>query len=806
MQGLLGPKVAGMMALTSIMGIALVYCLARFYRGSLLETSERGDKNLECLDISLQAMGGFSWWRLAVASALGLFLELLLIRWVSSEIRIFAYFKNFVLIACFLGFGLGCRFCRRRINLAAMVVPLVALAILIKLPWSALHEMWISLPTIVGAGSEVNIWGVPNVPMDWGQAAVLVSGLCVVAPLFALIAFVFVPIGQIVGWYLENAKNGPKAYTLNVLASIFGIGLYTGLCFAYEPPWVWFFGAGLLLMALLWLQPRLISISAAAFAVCMLFSCFGPGAPSRVYWSPYQKLTLTPSFSDGELTSYELNTNDSWYQHIVNLSPAFVAAHPAMFGDIPPERNAYNLPYRFQPHPKSVLVLGAGAGNDVAAALRNGAQDVVAVEIDPLILKLGRELHFEHPYSSPHVELVTDDARSYLQNTHRKFDLVVFSLLDSHTTSSYFTNIRIDNYVYTEEAFAAAHKLLAPDGIFVVKFLVTVPWIAGRLNALMIHTFGEYPLRVSSHWVYRTAGGTSSEFSQVAQLYLSGSHDRILRALADPDFHHFVQQNGAVSGVVATLTTDDWPYFYQHEPGLPVNVILMSVMVVLIWWGLQLAMMGKAGGQSGNSKGRRHPGKAKVQEGGRFRARILHFFFLGAAFMLLEAQIVSRLALLFGTTWLVNSIAITGLLLLVVAGNLVYMRWNSFPVSVAYSGVFVSIVIGYFFPLDKLFVGSVALRAALAMILLCLPVFFAAIIFIRSFSQADFSGEVLGYNLFGSLAGGLLESLSFWTGLKALLIVAALLYAASALVLKRQHGSLPCPMSRERQVAARPPA
>jgi SAM-dependent methyltransferase len=759
------------------------------------------------LDISLPATGGFSLWRLALASALGLFLELLLVRWVSSEICIFAYFKNFVLIACFLGFGLGCRFCRRRINLAAMVVPLTALAVLIKFPWLNVHTMWTALPKILGTGSEVNIWGVPNLPMDWGVAAMLLIGLAVIAPLFTLIAFVFVPIGQMVGWYLENAPSGVTAYTWNVLASITGIGLYTGLCFAYQPPWVWFLTAGLLMMVLLWRQPLLMTTAGAAFFVCMMFAVLGPDPPARVYWSPYQKLTLSPLYTEGELTSYELKTNDYWYQHIVNLSPSFVAAHAASFENAPVEWNAYNLPYHFQPQPKSVLVLGAGTGNDVAAALRNGAQDVVAVEIDPLILKLGRELHFEHPYSSPRVEQVVDDARSYLQNANRKFDFIVFSLLDSHTTSSHFTNIRIDNYVYTVEAFAAARRLLAPHGVFVVKFMAVTPWIAGRLNGLMQRTFGEEALQIPNPILVQ--GDSSPDFLRPqaeetpAHLYIAGAKDSISKALADPLLQSYIRQNEDLFSSQASLTTDDWPYFYQHEPGLPINVILISLMVVLIWWRLQRTMTGKPEAQGKTAKRTKRP--EKEGDGDRAWLLNLHFFFLGAAFMLLEAQIVSRLALLFGTTWLVNSIAITGLLLLVVAGNLVYMRWNSFPVSVAYAGVFISIVIGYFFPLNKLFVGSVVLRAALAMILLCLPVFFAAIIFIRSFSRAKFSGEVLGYNLFGSLAGGVMESLSFWTGLKALLIVAALLYAASALVLKRQDESMQRPVSPKRQVAALAP-
>ena len=74
---------------------------------------------------------------------------------------------------------------------------------------------------------------------------------------------------------------------------------------------------------------------------------------------------------------------------------------------------------------------------------------------------------------------VNDDARSYVENSSARFDMIVFSLLDSHTTSSYYTNIRIDNYVYTEEALQAAKRLLKPDGVFIVKFQVDTPFIAG---------------------------------------------------------------------------------------------------------------------------------------------------------------------------------------------------------------------------------------------------------------------------------------------------------------------------------------
>src|SRR6266516_625159 len=111
-------------------------------------------------EFSPQTLGGFSYSSLILVSVLGLFLELLLIRWISSEIRIFAYFKNFVLIACFLGFGLGCYLCRRSIVVLALLAPLLFLTLIIHLPWLPLRGVIASLPTLLGATSEVQIWGV----------------------------------------------------------------------------------------------------------------------------------------------------------------------------------------------------------------------------------------------------------------------------------------------------------------------------------------------------------------------------------------------------------------------------------------------------------------------------------------------------------------------------------------------------------------------------------------------------------------------------------------------------------------------
>jgi SAM-dependent methyltransferase len=701
------------------------------------------------LEVPVETLGGFSYRQLVLVSFLGLFVEMLMIRWVSSEVRIFAYFKNFVLVACFLGFGLGCYLCRRRLQLSAIIVPLLLLTVILKSPISPLRRTMSALPQLLGGGVEVHVWGVPAAPTSWGG---MFLAMAVVVPLFAVIATTFIPFGQLVGWCLENAPNGIAAYSVNVLASLAGIAAFTLLCFLYQPPWVWFLVAGIFSLLVFWRYPAGRKALGATFLACVALLAIPDYNNATTYWSPYQKLILQPLYRNGQIDTYALNTNDAWYQKVVNLSPTFVQSHPKEFSPHPVEWNSYNLPYRFYPSPPSVLVLGSGMGNDVAAALRNGAGRVVAVEIDPLILQLGRELHFEHPYQDPRTHVVLDDARSYIQNSHDQFDLIVFSLLDSHTTTSHFTNIRIDNYVYTREAMQRAKRLLKPDGLFIVKFQVDNPWIAGRLFNLMQDAFGQDPIQ------FQSVGG---DYDTSGRFFVGGSREHLAQAASDPALAGYLATHSKMPMQEARLTTDDWPYFYQHEPGLPISVILVSVAVLIICsWFLRQTSGERGGGE-------------------------LHFLFLGAGFMLIEAQIVSKMALLFGTTWVVNAIVVSGLLCLIVAANLFYSSMPRIPLWVPYAGLFLTLALMFSVPVEKLFFTSWLARAIVATLALCVPVFFAGIIFVSSFARVGFRGSALGSNLFGSLLGGLLESFSLWFGLKSLAILAAALYLLSAIFLRR---------------------
>lgn len=726
---------------------------------------------LTALELPDDIITGSSW-QLLVISAAGLFIELLMIRWVSSEITIFAYFKNFVLIACFLGFGLGAYLSRQKINLLALLGPLAYCAVLIKLPWPTLRTLVQRLTLLLGATTEVEVWGVPKLPMNMETIGGLACMLAVVIPLFSMLALVFIPVGQATARMMENARDGILGYSINIVGSLVGVLLYTALCLLYQPPPVWFLFAGVMLLAAFWKAQAVRWAIIAVIGLCVALTAI-PESNSYVsqvtenfettggstIWSPYQKLNYAETRDNGELLAYQLMTNDNWYQYTVNLSDSFILGHQKVFQNVKPEWNAYNMPYHFYRNPPSVLVLGSGMGNDVAAALRNGAGRVTAVEIDPAILKLGKRLHFEHPYADPRVTVVNNDARSYIQNSHDHFDLISFSLLDSHTTSSHYSNIRIDNYVYTREALVAAKKLLNPDGVMVMKFAAK-PFIAGRLRSTVQDVFGTEPVAFGVDQSFNVSPGT---------FFIAGSKERIAAAVQEPGLAHHIATHSDIAMEPAPITTDDWPFFYQQAPGVPTSVILMSIVLVVVCWQLMR---------------RTAVPLSEVA---------WPFFFLGAGFMLLESQIVSRMALLFGTTWVVNSITISGLLALIVAANLLERAGLRLPTPFAYLGLFAAILIAYVVPVSALLSESFSIKLAGAILVLCSPVFFASILFIRMFAAARFSGSALGSNLLGSLVGGMLESLSMWIGLRSLLFIALFLYVAAYAFSLRREATVAAP-------------
>ncbi|MFQ5498430.1 MAG: spermidine synthase [Candidatus Zixiibacteriota bacterium] len=709
--------------------------------------------------------------QLMVVSFLMLFAEIALIRWLSTEIRVLAYVNNLVLLSCFLGIGLGAFYSQRKLQLSFCGFGLAAQLLLVWMPVSfsiagkSLHPFR-DIPLLLSSFTDSVIW----YESETTSTLFLTSlGLISTMVIFVIILLTFIPLGQLLGKLLDEHNNTIAAYSLNVLASIAGVWAFSICSFAYMPAWIWFVVAlASYSLILIWrtYRSRLVFVSVGLFSVAILLLGAFPTQKQNLIettWSPYQKLELYPQKMPNTniQRGYLLNVNNVGYMGMLDLSDKMMRKYPTIF-DISLRRfSQYDIPYLLKKNPEDVLILGAGAGNDASGALRNKAGHVDAVEIDPGIYRLGLQYHPERPYDDPRVNVVIDDARSFLKRSDKLYDIVSFGLLDAHTLSSSFNNMRIDHYVYTLESFREARSHLKEDGILTIAFEAQRPWIKQRLFNLLDEAFGFPPIAFTYPHNLFGWGGT---------IFVTALDRSVITSLiaSDPAVERFVtvrqERLEYASSRLKTvkLTSDDWPYLYLQKPGIPMlHLSIMAIILIMVYAGRVVVF--------------------------RKDVRLdYHFFLLGVAFLLLEFQNISKSSLLFGSTWLVNSFVITGILLLILAANSVVALFKVNKNRLLYILLIASSLVTYFLPLEIFSSLGFWQRAVVVSIILNVPIFFAGMIFVISFKKARSKDVAFGSNLLGAAVGGVLESLSFIVGINALLLIVVASYALSALFLKKK--------------------
>jgi spermidine synthase len=702
-------------------------------------------------------------WAIFLISVLGLFLEMLLIRWIGTEVRIFAYLQNTILVVCFLGLGLGCFTSRQPINLRQTLLPLLILVLLLAIPIS--KEGLAKISDMLSILGDLIIWNYAVKTSSWHTIFNLSIGLALTYFLMLLILDIFIPIGRILGRLMDDHPRTIWAYSVNVAGSLVGVWLFVLLSFFYQPPVVWFliFG-GLVLFFLPKIgRERLVSLAMLAGIVILGWFAGQEWGSLEVAWSPYQKLVLSESrLIETYEGKYLVTVNNTGYQAMLDLSLAHCAADPENF---PPEMNGYSqydIPLRLHPHPQKMLIVGAGSGNDAAGALRHGVKEITAVEIDPAIISLGQRYHPEKPYSSKAVKLVNDDARSFFATSTEKYDVISFSLLDSHTTTA-MTNARLDHYVYTRESITRAKSLLREGGIMVLSFEAQKLFIADRMARVLRDVFGGDPLTFVVPFTSYGWGGT---------MFVAGDLDTARKQIAqDPKLKSLISSWQSKYPLPLSYTTkiatDDWPYIYLLTPTIPILYFLLAGLLVLLFlrcrWKLQLGGLIKGWNRSN-----------------------WHFFFLGAAFLLLEVQNISKAAVVFGNTWDVNAVIVSGVLAMILLANLIASKFPRLPLGWVYAVLCGICLILYFLDLSRFAFLPYASKVIVVGGLTTLPMLFSGIVFIRSFAAVTGKDKALGANLIGALVGALLQSVTFVTGIKALLLIVAGLYFLSLLTRPRE--------------------
>lgn len=653
---------------------------------------------------------------LLAASFAALFLELALIRWLPMRVRVAAYFPNLTLLAAFLGLGVGAL--RARARSLLWLWP-GAVLVLVLAAWA------MSRIAFTANGVTEHLW---LLYADLGDDAPVVDGIRLpLVVIFVLVAICFVPLGQVIGARLEHLRvqrMALRGYAIDLGGSLLGVIGFTVISGNGLPPVVWF--APALAAGLVFVSPSNRQRIAYGVAVIAILSV-AQRTTGFTLFSPYYALQTIPSGVDASVT---IRANGSAHQEAMDLVTERGDRKRllTMLG--------YRLPYVRLGRPiQKALVLGAGSGNDVAALIQQGAQEIHAVEIDPVILAIGRAMHPNSPYADPRVIVHNTDARSFLNETHDRFDVIVFGTLDSMTRLSALSNVRLDNFVYTREAIEAARDRLTPDGGLILYFMIGQQYIADHLVSLLTETFGAPP---------QVQIGDYSLFNSIF--------------MAGPAFAVSAPSPRLVVPTPKDLPTDDWPYLYLSARGL--NAFYLSMMAIIA--ALAVAAVAVASPEMRTSVRTR-------------RGMDVEMFLFGFAFLLVETKFVTAMNLLWGATWITSAVVFGAILGVILLGTLATDRWP-LPFMISGALLVAALVATWAVPPRLLLSTSPPIRLLLSVLYVGTPVLFASICFAERFEQRAAADLAFGWNLIGAVLGGLTEFFSMAAGFRALTLVAICAY------------------------------
>lgn len=780
---------------------------------------------------------------LVAISAVILFLELACIRWFSAHVMFLTFFTNTILLACFVGMSVGCLIASQRRHYIRATPLWLALTVAAGLGAEKLSSR---LEKYVDVGNQQSpqmvYFGTEYHAADFKELQIPIEAIA--GLFFALIAITFIGPGQEMGRAFTRVTDRVKAYTLNIFGSVLGIVGFAVCSFYQTSPVVWFalITPGVLYFVFrpsdphdaTWGEtakgnaPRGLAVIAMLGVVVMTTYTTDAfinrhGYAGVHYWSPYYRVDFIPE-------QQEITTNLISHQQMRSTQDKYPAyALPYLLTRSPLE--LADRTYAGMPMEK-ILLIGAGTGNDLSRALQWGTPRtrIDAVEIDPVIQRIGALHHPDRPYSDPRVTLHLDDGRNFLrraaQTAAEQYDLVIYALVDSLVLQSGYSNIRLESYLFTEQAFADVQKCLKPkSGLFVMYNFFRQGWIVTRIHASLTRVFGTEPLvltlppkqQVHSNenfdgFTVFFAGSPEAlselktKFAYCAAYVLPRETHLPLRdeTQAVRGFHELLPLGQERDGSILPLqprqvvyevagvpmeewmkfypakveespqiepATDDWPFLYLRQRMIP--DLSLRGMAVMAGVALLLLIVYQ------RKERPSHPEFASRAE--RCRGIGWRMFFLGAGFMLIETKAVVHMALLFGSTWMVNTIVFFAVLVMILLANLLVVVLRPRTLYLPYLGLLASLALNVVIPLDTFLGLERTTQVIASCILVFAPIAFASIIFAVSFARTTNPDRAFGANIAGALLGGLAENGSMWLGFGQLLLVAVGFYLLSTL-------------------------
>jgi hypothetical protein len=347
------------------------------------------------------------------------------------------------------------------------------------------------------------------------------------------------------------------------------------------------------------------------------------------------------------------------------------------------------LPYEMI-NANNTLVIGSGGGEDILVALSGGADNVTAVELNPLVVSAVKRFDSQSGNiydTNNNVELFIDDGRRFISSTTEKYDVIVLKLVDSWAAQLAGGYALSENYLYTVEALQQYLGHLDKDNggmLVMTRWNFELPRLMPLIVDSLVKETGKSRESVAKHvivvedrpglyfgrsddnqkyypvlvmvkstpfvngevtMVKEKAEGNQAEITMLADSYVAAPFNKLFN-------NDSTVYNEYFSTTVAsnpTIPTDDSPFYFAREQ-IPKQMVILLVTVLTISGLLSSLLIYHA-----------RKTRAKFDSGSSFH--ILFAIFIGVGFMILEVTFIQKFLLLLGTPIMALTVILFSILL-----------------------------------------------------------------------------------------------------------------------------------------------
>lgn len=347
------------------------------------------------------------------------------------------------------------------------------------------------------------------------------------------------------------------------------------------------------------------------------------------------------------------------------------------------------LPYEMI-NANNTLVIGSGGGEDILVALSGGADNVTAVELNPLVVSAVKRFDSQSGNiydTNNNVELFIDDGRRFISSTTEKYDVIVLKLVDSWAAQLAGGYALSENYLYTVEALQQYLGHLDKDNggmLVMTRWNFELPRLMPLIVDSLVKETGKSRESVAKHvivvedrpglyfgrsddnqkyypvlvmvkstpfvngevtMVKEKAEGNQAEITMLADSYVAAPFNKLFN-------NDSTVYNEYFSTTVAsnpTIPTDDSPFYFAREQ-IPKQMVILLVTVLTISALLSSMLIYHA-----------RKTRAKFDSGSSFH--ILFAIFIGVGFMILEVTFIQKFLLLLGTPIMALTVILFSILL-----------------------------------------------------------------------------------------------------------------------------------------------